>query len=184
MTITSQKIQVITSVKEWINDVIIGLNFCPFAKKEVIRDTIRYCVSEDTSENKALSLVIDELAYLDNNDETQTTLIIFSKGFSDFERYLDLVDGANQFIERGGYSGLYQLATFHPDYCFDGEDSNDAANYTNRSPYPILHLLREDSLEQVLKNYPNPENIPDNNIAKARKLGVNYFKKQLSNKVT
>ncbi|MEP1552769.1 DUF1415 domain-containing protein, partial [Paraglaciecola sp.] len=100
-------------------------------------------------------------------------------GFSDFDKYLDLVDGANEFIERGGYGGLYQIATFHPDYCFDGEKSNDAANYTNRSPYPILHLLREASLEQVLKNYPNPENIPDNNITKARELGVNYFKKQL-----
>ncbi|WP_133471014.1 DUF1415 domain-containing protein [Paraglaciecola marina] len=179
MTINTQQTQIITSVKKWINDVIIDLNFCPFAKKEVIRDTIRYCVSDAVYENKALDTVINELSTLDNLSEIQTTLIIFSSGFSDFDRYLDLVDGANEFIERGGYRGLYQIATFHPDYCFDGENSNDAANYTNRSPYPILHLLREASLEQVLKNYPNPENIPDNNITKARELGVNYFKKQL-----
>ncbi|MEO9946119.1 MAG: DUF1415 domain-containing protein [Paraglaciecola sp.] len=179
MTINTQQTQIITSVKKWINDVIIGLNFCPFAKKEVVRDTIRYCVSDAVYENKALDTVINELSTLDNLSEIQTTLIIFSCGFSDFDKYLDLVDGANEFIERGGYRGLYQIATFHPDYCFDDEKSNDAANYTNRSPYPILHLLREASLEQVLKNYPNPENIPDNNITKARELGVNYFKKQL-----
>ncbi|MEP0356207.1 DUF1415 domain-containing protein [Paraglaciecola sp.] len=179
ITITDHQKQIITSVKKWINDVVIGLNFCPFAKKEVSRDTIRYYVSDDINEKSALDIVINELANLDNSDKIQTTLIIFSKGFSDFETYLDLVDRANQLIEQGGYSGLYQLATFHPEYYFDGEDVNDAANYTNRSPYPILHLLREASLEQVLKNYPNPENIPDDNITKARELGVNYFKKQL-----
>ncbi|MFT2092996.1 DUF1415 domain-containing protein [Paraglaciecola sp. 2405UD69-4] len=181
MTIIKDQQQIITSISKWIEDVIIGLNFCPFAKKEVIRDTVRYVVSEQLSIDKALDTVIDELSHLDTNTETQTTLIIFSNGFDDFDDYLNLVEGANHIIEGGGYRGLYQIATFHPEYYFEGEDINDAANFTNRSPYPILHLLREASLEQVLKTYPNPENIPENNIAKARQLGADYFKQRLNN---
>jgi hypothetical protein len=87
-----------------------------------------------------------------------------------------MVDLANVLIEQGGYRGIYQLATFHPDYCFEGEEESDPANYTNRSPYPILHLLRESSIEAVLKRYPAPESIPLNNIAKARELGTNYLR--------
>ena len=82
---------------------------------------------------------------------------------------------ANSLMSQGGYAGIYQLASFHPDYCFEGEDKNDPANYTNRSPYPILHILRESSIEAVLKRYPEPESIPENNIAKARELGSSFL---------
>ena len=164
-----------TTVKLWIEKVIIGLNFCPFAKKEIERNTVRYAISSTTQANDALGSLLEELALLDQQEEIQTTLLVFPLGFGDFESYLDMLELANLLIAQGGYKGIYQLASFHPDYCFDGEDQDDPANYTNRSPYPILHLLRESSVEAVLKRYPDPENIPENNIAKARELGSSFL---------
>jgi hypothetical protein len=83
-------------------------------------------------------------------------------------------------LEAQDYNGVYQLASFHPNYCFDGSLKNDAANYTNRSPYPMLHLLRESSLEQALAHYPNPEMIPENNIKLTRELGLEKMKSTLA----
>ena len=164
-----------TAVKSWIEKVIVGLNFCPFAKKEIERNTVRYSISHSTQVNDALGKFLEELALLDQQLDIQTTLLVFPLGFGDFEHYLDMLDLANSLISQGGYGGIYQLASFHPDYCFDGEDENDPANYTNRSPYPILHILRESSIEAVLKRYPEPELIPENNIAKARELGSSFL---------
>ena len=89
------------------------------------------------------------------------------------------MDIADQLLTQHGYDGTYQLASFHPEYCFAGSDDNDAANYTNRSPFPMLHLLREDSLEMALENYPDPEQIPNRNVEKARTLGLDIMKAKL-----
>jgi len=164
------------AVKSWIDKVIIGLNFCPFAKKEMQRNTVRYAINAATQINEALGHFLEELAILDQQQEIQTTLLVFSNGFSNFEEYLDMLELANTLMGQGGYGGIYQVASFHPDYCFDGEAQDDPANYTNRSPYPILHILRESSIEDVLKRYPEPEKIPENNIAKARELGSSFLK--------
>jgi hypothetical protein len=164
-----------TAVKSWIDKVIVGLNFCPFAKKEMERNTVRYVISSTSQVNNALSRLLEELALLDQQLDIQTTLLIFPLGFDDFENYLDLLALADSLITQGGYGGIYQLASFHPNYCFEGEDQDDPANYTNRSPYPILHILRESSIEVVLKRYPEPESIPENNIAKARELGLSFL---------
>jgi hypothetical protein len=107
--------------------------------------------------------------------DIQTTILVFPSGFDNFEEYLDMLGLANLLIFQGGYGGIYQLASFHPNYCFDGEAENDPANYTNRSPYPLLHILRESSVEAALKLYPQPERIPEHNIAKARKLGAEFL---------
>ena len=163
------------SVKSWIDTVIIGLNFCPFAKKEIERHTVRYTISSATQVNDALGELLDELALLDQQLNIQTILLVFPFGFKHFDNYLDMLELGNSLLSQGGYAGIYQLASFHPHYCFDGEDENDPANYTNRSPYPILHILRESSIEAVLKRYPEPESIPKNNIAKARKLGSHFL---------
>ena len=165
-----------TSVKFWIEKVIVGLNFCPFAKKVMERNTLRYAIFPATQVKDALSHLLKELTLLDQLQDIQTTLLIFPQGFSNFDDFLDMLGLANTLIEQGGYGGIYQLASFHPDYCFDGEEQNDPANYTNRSPFPILHILRENSVETVLEHYPQPESIPENNIAKARELGLSFFK--------
>ena len=106
-------------------------------------------------------------------------MLIYSDGFRDFNRFLDLVDDSNDLIVEHGFEGIFQIATFHPEYCFADADYDDASNYTNRSPYPTLHLIREQSMERVLSVYKNPEAIPENNIALAEKMGAEYFQSLL-----
>ena len=126
---------------------------------------------ETTLEN-ALEAVIEEMRYLDRTKNIETTLIIFPDHFAEFEDYLDLVELAEALSVELGYEGIYQIASFHPEYCFGGADENDPANYTNRSPYPMVHLLREDSISRALEHYADPEGIPDRNIALARTKGL------------
>ena len=172
--IAADEVEVI--VKSWIDKVIIGLNFCPFAKKEMERNTVRYTISSAIRVDVALDHLLEELAILDQQLDIQTTLIVFPIGFTDFESYLDMLELANSLMSQGGYAGIYQLASFHPDYCFDGVEQDDPANYTNRSPFPILHILRESSIEAILKRYPEPESIPEKNTIKARELGSSYLR--------
>lgn len=169
----------ITATKVWLEEIIIGLNFCPFAKKEFVNQSINYHVSRCVKIVDALEEMIQQCEKLTAEPSIETSLIIFKQGFVNFDQYLDLLDYANNLLIDCGYEGVYQVASFHPQYCFEGENSEDAANYTNRSPYPMLHLLREASLEKVLAIYPEPENIPDNNIALAREKGAEFFKNKL-----
>ena len=166
---------VIQSIRTWLSDIIIGHNFCPFAKREFERDSIAYPICESITLEDATNQFLTELQNLERNNQIETSLLIFSLGFSDFDEYLDLVTMAQALIDRGGYGGKFQLASFHPDYCFEGESHDDLSNYTNRSPLPILHILRESSLDRVLRTYPDPENIPQRNIAKAQQLGQAYW---------
>lgn len=117
---------------------------------------------------------------MDNNDNIETSLLIFPESLKDFDDYLDFLEIANALMHKQGYEGIYQLASFHPHYYFEGADENDAANYTNRSPYPMLHILREASLERALLNYPDPENIPGRNIKLTRELGLDVMQKLLA----
>lgn len=163
----------------WVKSVIIKHNFCPFARRELERNSIRYCVNRDTELEPALQAVIDECICLDDNKDTETTLLIFSEGFSDFDDYLDLVELAQDLLADQGYEGIYQLASFHPNYCFEGAEQDDVANYTNRSPYPMMHLIREASMEKALESYPEPEKIPERNVEYARELGMEEMQRQL-----
>jgi hypothetical protein len=165
--------------RQWIEQVIVELNFCPFAKKELINNTIYYYLSTQKKLKLALTEVLEQCFYLQNNPQIETSLIIYNQGFKSFEQYLELVDYANELLFDSEFEGVFQLASFHPDYYFEGGDMNDAENYTNRSPYPVIHLLREDSLTRVLSTYKNPENIPENNIALAQEKGNNYFEEIL-----
>ncbi len=166
---------VIAQTTQWINSVVIGCNFCPFAAKAVLRKSIRYVVLQETTLESALETLVDELNFLDRTEDIETSLLIFPKHFSDFEDYLDLVELAENLSIEQGYEGVYQIASFHPDYCFEGADADDPANYTNRSPYPMLHLLREDSISKALDHYIDPEGIPERNIAFAQEKGLRYM---------
>lgn len=154
---------------------MIGCNFCPFAARALQRNSIRYCVIRDTTLLKSKDIVLREAAWLDQNPDTETTLIIFPGQFQSFSGYLQLVRQSEQILSRKGYDGIYQLASFHPDYCFAGASEDDPANYTNRSVYPMLHLLREASISKVLKLYPEPERIPESNMAFSRNKGLAYM---------
>jgi hypothetical protein len=166
---------IIEQTQKWIKSVVIDLNFCPFAAKALLKKSIHYSVLSNAHLKISLETLIKELHYLDNNEEIETTFIIFPNEYTDFKEYLDLVDMAQELLEDEGYEGVYQLASFHPDYCFEGAEKNDPANYTNRSVYPMLHLLREESITKALALYKNPELIPEHNIKLAREKGLHYM---------
>jgi hypothetical protein len=169
----------IKQTEQWIENIVVGLNFCPFAKREIRKNAVRYVLAESTEMADALAQLMDECAFLDANPTTETTLLIFPEGFEEFYDYLELHSLAEDLLAEHDYEGVYQIASFHPEYCFAGADSDDAANYTNRSPYPMLHLLREASLDVAIDNYPDIDSIPESNMQKARSLGIAYFKSEL-----
>lgn len=177
---TPDSATVIAQTQYWLESVIIDLNFCPFAKREFVRDSIRYKVSERADLASALETMADECQHLDQQPQTETTLLIFPGGFSEFEDFLELIDMADQLIDQLSYRATYQLAHFHPNYCFAGSNDEDAANYTNRSPWPTLHLLREASLQQAIDAYPDTGQIPCINIEKAREMGIQQLQTRLA----
>ena len=129
---------------------------------------------EDDPE-KCFAALLSEMVFLDENLDTETSFIIFPSDFSIFTEYLAMMEDAEEFLADEGYEGIYQIASFHPLYIFAGAGDDDAANYTNRSIYPMIHILREDSVTEALKNFKNPERIPDNNIAFAEEKGLKYM---------
>ncbi len=167
--------------ENWLRTFIIKYSICPFAKKEHDQNRIRYAVFESGEIENCLENLIRECLFLDNNPEIETSLLIFPKHFIDFDDYLDFLNLAESLMIAQSYEGIYQLASFHPDYCFDGENPNDPANYTNRSPYPMLHLIREQSLEQALNTFSQPENIPNRNIRLTREMGLKKLQAILKN---
>ena len=168
--------QIIDITKKWIIDVVIGCNFCPFAANVVKQKTIFYKVEEDTDIETCLDSFAQEMERLDNDSTIETSLLIFPNAFQQFDDYLDLLSLAEKLLKRKGYEGIYQLASFHPLYLFANSDENDPANYTNRSIYPMLHLLREESIDKALANYKDPESIPARNINFAKEKGLAYMK--------
>ncbi|MCT7654434.1 DUF1415 domain-containing protein [Oceanimonas sp. NS1] len=166
--------------ENWVKQVIMKYNLCPFARREVERASIRYVVVEEHKPAMVLQALLAEYRLLDEQPEVETTLVILPRGFEGFYAYLDLVDLANDLLFDQGLEGEYQLASFHPDYCFDGEPQDDAANYTNRSPYPTLHIIREASMETALADYDDPESIPERNIQFARRKGNDFFVRLLA----
>ncbi len=163
---------VIAAVEKWLADVVVGLNLCPFARRPMRAGQVRFAVSAAETDEALMQELLAEMERLDSLSpaELETTLLVIPhhlQEFTDFNQFLDL---AEWLVERHGYSGIYQLATFHPHYQFAGTAPGDAENLTNRAPYPILHLIREESIERVLANYPDPESIPEQNIRRVSGL--------------
>lgn len=164
--------EVIAQTLLWLRSVVIAHNFCPFAKREAEAGRVHYVVVSGVGMANSLHALVEECEKLDQDSSIETSLLIYPDAYHRFDDYLDLVAMAEDLLAKQGYEGIYQVASFHPDYCFDGEDEADAANFTNRSPYPVLHLLREASLEKVLQNYSgDPAEIPERNIKFAREMG-------------
>ena len=167
---------IISQTKKWITDIVVGCNFCPFAAREIKQNRVHYQVEAATELSICLESFLQECMRLDKEKEIETTLLIFPNAFQSFDNYLALVGLAEKLLREKDYKGIYQVASFHPLYRFAGSQADDAANYTNRSLYPMLHLLREESIEQVLERYPDPEQIPERNIRFAREKGTAYMK--------
>jgi hypothetical protein len=165
---------IINQTKKWIADVVVGCNFCPFAQREVKRESIFFEVLAG-SEEDVLNELTAAFLKMDAQPTIETMFLLLPQDFTSFDDYLNLVAEADLLVEESGYEGVYQVASFHPDYLFEGSSSKDAANYTNRSPYPMLHILREESVSRAVDSYPDTESIPENNIEFARKKGLAYM---------
>jgi uncharacterized protein len=168
--------QIIEQTKKWIQSVVIGLNFCPFANREFKNNTIHYQVAHGITRTDARNALLKECKRLDKEKTIATTLLIFPDYFKEFDDYLQFVSFAEKLLQQKGYDGVYQLATFHPQYQFEGSAPGDAANYTNRSIYPMLHLLREEQVRKAILFYGNADEIPERNIQFAREKGEVYMK--------
>jgi len=173
---------VIAGFRCWIEQVVIGLNLCPFARQPYEGGKVRLVVSAAGEPGQLLVDLEQELAQLRavDHQEIETTLLIHPHVLADFLDYNDFLAVVDDFLEQGGYAGEFQVASFHPDYRFAGTSSSDAENYTNRSPWPALHLLREASIEQALAGYGNPDDIPARNIRTMNKLGAQAMQARLA----
>ena len=175
-----QNTEITSQTKQWIEEIVIGLNFCPFAKKTFDKGAICFVIENSAEKEQQLKSLIENLNYLQNHSEVETSFIVYNNGVEGFYDYLDLLDEANQVLVDYNFEGIFQIASFHPDYCFEGNVDEAVENYTNRSPYPMLHILREASLEKALERYKNPEEIPIKNIECAKSKGIGFFQAMLN----
>ena len=165
--------QIIEATRNWLEKAVIGLNLCPFAKAVHVKKQVRYVVSNATTPEALLETLMNELQLLSDTDPetTDTTLLIHPFVLGDFLDYNEFLDIADAAVEDMQLDGELQVASFHPDYQFADTDANDISNYSNRSPYPILHLLREESITRAVEAFPEAADIFDKNIETLEQLG-------------
>ncbi|NUO03529.1 MAG: DUF1415 domain-containing protein [Saprospiraceae bacterium] len=166
---------VIAQTLAWLKTVVVGCNFCPFASREIQRGSIHFEVIRSAVPETCLEAVLRECKRLDEDVAIETTLLLFPGAFPEFDDFLGLLELGENLLFDQDYEGIYQIASFHEAYCFADAPAGDPANFTNRSLYPMLHLLRESSLDRALESYPDPEGIPERNIAFARRKGLAYM---------
>ncbi|MET0964715.1 MAG: DUF1415 domain-containing protein [Noviherbaspirillum sp.] len=174
---------IVTLVETWLERAVIGLNLCPFARAVHVRKQIRYVVSTAAEPEQLVRSLTEELRYLHGCDPqvTDTTLLIHPWVLEDFSEYNEFLDIADVILAGMGLEGEIQIASFHPHYQFSGTQRDDLSNYTNRAPYPILHLLREDSIDRAVASVPNTEEIYKRNIATLKKLGTEGWNRLFNN---
>jgi len=165
--------QVIAATRTWLEKAVIGLQLCPFAAAAHLHDRVRYRVSEQCSSVGLLEELMDELQVLQDADalKCETTLLIHPRVLNDFRHYNDFLAECEQAVVELGFEGELQVASFHPLYQFAGSGAQDIENYTNRSPYPMLHLLREDSVTRAVESFPGIDDIGAANMETLRRLG-------------
>jgi len=175
---------VIAATAHWVDKAVIGLNLCPFAKAVQVKQQIRYVVSDATTPEQLLEQLVAELEVLAeaNPEKIDTTLLIHPQVLTDFEDFNEVLDIADAALEELQLDGELQIASFHPDYQFADTDQNDIDNYTNRSPYPTLHLIREDSIDRAVQAFPEAADIFEKNIATMRALGHDGWDKLMQGK--
>ena len=164
----------VDATRHWLEAAVIGLNLCPFARAVHVKRQIRWAVTAASDADMLLAELRRELALLADADPqaVDTTLLIHPRALTDFIDYRFFLDDANRALRRLGYEGILQLASFHPDYEFADAAPDEVANHTNRSPHPMLHLLRETSIDRAVAAYPDAEAIYGRNVATLRALGL------------
>ena len=163
----------IADTRRWLERAVIGLNLCPFAKAVHAKGQVRWVLSDASTPEALLAELGEELAFLRDADasEVDTTLIVHPQVLQDFVDYNDFLGDADNLVEVMELDGVLQVASFHPQYQFADSDPDDIENFTNRSPYPTLHLLREDSVSRAVEAFPDPDVIVERNVETLRKLG-------------
>lgn len=163
----------IAATRTWLERAVIGLNLCPFARAPYRKSQVHFAVSDATSEEDLLTALVTEIeALLEHAPEQRdTSLLVLSDGLADFDAFNDFAAAADGLLDALGLEGVLQIATFHPDYQFADSPADAIENYTNRSPYPILHLLREDSVSRAVDAMQDPDEIYRANIERLRALG-------------
>ena len=174
--------EVIKSTQHWVDKMVVGLNLCPFAKKSIDQNQLRYLVYPGNDIESITQLLVEELERLANDKSIETTLLIHPNFTTDFDAYLDYLAGVDELIDALGYSGVFQVAGFHPDYQFDGVAEIDPANHTNRSPYPMMHLLREASVAWAVETHPDIDSVPERNVELLREMGEKGIQELISGK--
>jgi hypothetical protein len=171
--------QYIQDTQDWLLKAVIGLNLCPFAKAVHVKEQVRYFVSEATSVELLLQDLANELEHLAETspEKTDTTLLIHPHVLQDFLDYNEFLDLADGLLEELNLDGELQIASFHPHYQFANTEVDDITNFTNRSPYPTLHIIREDSIDKAVEAFPEAEAIFETNMATMEKLGLDGWKK-------
>jgi uncharacterized protein len=161
-------------IRAWLETFVVGLNLCPFARPYLNTDQLRINVCEATSLEEIRHAFLSELDLLQRSAEAEaaTSLLVMPNALADFGQYLDFLDAAQGLLESCALDGVFQLASFHPHYCFEGESPDAEGNYTNRAPYPVIHLLRENMLTRVLADFPDPETIPQKNVEAMERIGL------------
>ena len=163
---------IIESVTRWVDSVVVDLNLCPFAKRELINNRVRFTVTDARTEEQLLVALEAELKLLDGDRSIETSLLIHPElleNFGDYNQFLNLVD---ILLIEMQFEGVFQIVSFHPRYQFADTEPQDAENFTNRSPYPLLHILREESLEHAIAGHPDIDQIPVRNIELLNRLGT------------
>ncbi len=170
---------VLLKTRHWLETAVIGLNLCPFAKAVYVKNQVRLVVSKARHADDLLEELDRELDLLVATpaSEIDTTLLIHPTLFEDFLDFNDFLEVAEGVVDEHGLEGVIQLASFHPQFQFDGTEPDDISNYTNRAPFAILHLLREESVERAVEAFPNADAIFDVNITTLEKLGLPGWKK-------
>lgn len=176
---SAEEDDIIAATRAWLERAVIGLDLCPFAKAVHIRDQIRYVVSEAETPEALLADLLRELQALAAADpeEVETTLLIHPRTLADFLDYNDFLDVADAAVADLGLTGEIQVASFHPRYQFAGTGADDVENYTNRSPFPMLHLLREASVERAVEAFPDASRIFEKNVETLRRLGAEGWRR-------
>ncbi|KRB18242.1 DUF1415 domain-containing protein [Rhizobacter sp. Root16D2] len=165
---------VTAETRAWVELAVVGLNLCPFAKAAQVKNQIRYVVSDAADDEALLATLCDEMQRLVDTPaaEVETTLLIHPGVLGDFGDFNDFLGVAEAAVDEMGLEGVLQVAAFHPDFQFGGTEADDITNATNRSPWPTLHLLREDSITRAVDSFPHPDSIYETNMRTMETLGV------------
>ena len=173
----SKERAIIDAVSLWIENVVIGLELCPFARSVYDNQQIRYRVSRSEHVDELMFDLHQEISWLASQPETDTSLLIIPCQMDEFSEFNQMLDQAESLLDAYDWQGVFQLASFHPFYQFADCQPQDRQNWSNRAPYPILHILRESSVEQAIQHFPEIDEIPRKNIEKLNSMSEECFTK-------